>query len=179
MALKASILKVNLSVANIDNHHYQDYNLTVAKHPSETDTRLVIRLAAFALYAKEEPQFTKGLCDDDEPDLWVVDPTGQIQHWIELGQPSEKRIRQACSKSQQVTFIGYNETKFKAWVKGLDKRTLGTEKINMVFLKNIGDLDTEELAQKNMELSATLQEGQILLGCGDKQVTLEIKGRDL
>jgi len=174
VALKASIFKVNLSVANINDNHYQDYRLTVAKHPSETDTRLVTRLAVYALFSHQDPEFTKGLSVDDEPDLWAVDATGAIQHWIELGQPSDKRIRQACSKAEHVTIVGYNETKFKAWFKALDKRTLGLEKLTILQFNNIGETSAEDLATKNMDLSATLQEEQILLSTAEAQLTFSV-----
>ena len=70
MAIKSTIFKADIQVSNLDTHHYQDYPLTIARHPSENDGRMMIRLLAFALHAHENLSFTKGLCEDDEPDLW-------------------------------------------------------------------------------------------------------------
>ncbi|MDH5560462.1 MAG: YaeQ family protein [Deltaproteobacteria bacterium] len=174
MALKATISKVNLSVSNIDRHHYQDYRLTLAQHPSETDLRLVFRLAAFALYSQENPQFTKGLCADEEPELWTHRPTGEIRHWIELGQPSEKRIRQALSKAERMTVIGFHSTKFKMWFKGLNKKTLEQKKLRLIMFESIGTSGPEDLAQKNMNLSCIIQDDRIFLSSENVQVTLAI-----
>ncbi|MGZ3856384.1 MAG: YaeQ family protein, partial [Bacteriovorax sp.] len=93
MALKATIYKAKLSVANLNIHHYQDYNLTIAKHPSETNLRMMYRIVAFALLCQENLEFTKGLSTDSEPDLWKINYDGSVDHWIELGHPDERRIR--------------------------------------------------------------------------------------
>ena len=174
MALKASIYKVNLSVANLNQHHYQNYRLTLARHPSETENRLLVRLAGFALFSNEEPEFTKGLSTDDEPDLWVHNLTGEITHWIELGQPSDKRIRQACSKAAKVTILGYNQIKFNQWQESLDPKTRSLDKLNLILLSPLGDTQPEQVVQKNMELSCTLQEEQILFTGDSAQMTYEI-----
>jgi len=94
MALKSTIYKAELQIADMDRHYYADHALTVACHPSETDERMMVRLAAFALFAHERLEFCKGLSDADEPDLWRKDYTGAIETWIEVGQPDERRIAQ-------------------------------------------------------------------------------------
>src|SRR6478609_7781043 len=107
MALNATIIKAELHVADMDRHYYQQHNLTLAQHPSETDERLMVRLLVFALYASEFLTFTKGLSSEDEPDLWQKSLTGDIELWIELGLPSDKRIRKACGRAQQVIIYSY------------------------------------------------------------------------
>src|SRR3954463_16368372 len=98
MAIKSTVFKVALNIADMNRNYYQDHALTIARHPSETDLRMIVRIVAFALNAHERLQFTKGLADVDEPDLWQLALTGDVEHWIDLGQPLEKRIRQSCSK---------------------------------------------------------------------------------
>ena len=98
MALRATIYKADLNVADTDRHYYGTHGLTVARHPSETDERMMVRLVAFALHASEELAFTKGLSDTDEPDLWEKDLTGAVKLWIEVGQPEERRILRACAR---------------------------------------------------------------------------------
>ena len=94
MALKSTIHKVRLTLSNLNIHHYQDYSLTIAKHPSENDLRMMIRILAFAMSAQEELQFTKGLSSDSEPDIWKINHDGSIEHWIELGLPdAQKQIK--------------------------------------------------------------------------------------
>ena len=171
MALNANICKVNLTLANIDRQHYQDYRLTLAQHPSETDERLIVRLLAFALFAHEGPEFTKGLCVDEEPDLWTHSPTGQILRWVELGQPSEKRIRQACSQAEQVTILGFQVFKFKQWLAGLEKKTLAQPKLEILLLEAQGSGSPAALAAKSMNLTCTIREDQLMLNSDQAQAT--------
>ena len=107
MALKSTIYKAELQIADMDRHYYADHALTVARHPSETDDRMMVRIVAFALFAHERLEFSKGLSDVDEPDLWQKDLTGAIDVWIEAGQPDERRISKAAGRAGQVTVIAY------------------------------------------------------------------------
>ncbi|MDH3454601.1 MAG: YaeQ family protein, partial [Desulfuromonadales bacterium] len=66
MALSSTIFKANLQISDMDRHYYDEHQLTLARHPSETDERMMVRLLAFALHADEHLCFTKGLCDDEE-----------------------------------------------------------------------------------------------------------------
>src|SRR5680860_958910 len=102
MALKATIFKATLNIADMDRHYYADHQLTLAQHPSENDERMMIRLLAFALNAREGLEFTKGLSTDDEPELWQKSLSDEIELWIELGLPDESRLRKACNRSKQV-----------------------------------------------------------------------------
>lgn len=116
MALKATVFKVQLTVSDLNRHYYEDHALVLARHPSETDLRLLVRVVAFALNAHERLQFTKGLADVDEPDLWQHALTGEIEHWIDLGQPTEKRLRQSCGKARKVTVYTYQPSSAALWV---------------------------------------------------------------
>ena len=89
MAIKATIFKADCQIVDMDRHYYQDHSLTLARHPSETDERMMLRLLAFAYHASDTLAFTRGLSSSDEPDLWQKDLTGTIERWIELGQPDE------------------------------------------------------------------------------------------
>ena len=102
MALKATIFKAELQVADIDRHYYGDHAITIARHPSETDERMMVRVLAFARHAHEVLLFGRGLSVDDEPDLWLMDLTGAIVFWIDVGLPDEKRIRRACGRAGEV-----------------------------------------------------------------------------
>ena len=102
MAQKSTIYKAELSISDMDRHYYETHKLTVAKHPSETDERLMVRLLAFALSAREQLEFSKGLSSDDEPDVWEKSLSGEIELWITLGLPSEKIVRQSCGKAREV-----------------------------------------------------------------------------
>src|SRR6478735_4289542 len=115
MAIKSTVFKAELSIADINRGYYEDHVLTIARHPSETNQRMILRLAAFALNAHEHLTFTKGLSDVDAPDIWQKSLTGEIEHWIELGQPLEKRIRQACGKASHVSIYTYQRGATQNW----------------------------------------------------------------
>ena len=115
MALKATIVKAELQISDMDRHYYAGHSLTLAQHPSETDTRLMVRLLAFALFAHERLAFGRGLSTDEDPDLWLRDYTGDIDLWIELGQPDESRVRKACNRSAQVVVLNYGGRAADLW----------------------------------------------------------------
>lgn len=115
MALKATVVKAELQVSDMDRHHYGTHGLTLAQHPSETDQRLMVRLLAFALFADERLEFGRGLSTDDEPDLWRKDYTGDIEQWIDLGQPDESRVRKACGRAREVVVVNYGGRAADLW----------------------------------------------------------------
>jgi len=104
MASNATIFKATIQIADIDRHYYEDHALTLARHPSETDERMMVRLLAFVLHAHEALSFGRGLSAEEEPALWHKDLTGAIERWIEVGQQKEKAIRRACGPTKQGSF---------------------------------------------------------------------------
>ena len=115
MALKSTIYKVELQLADLDRGHFGDYSLTLARHPSETDERMMMRLMAFALNASETLIFGRGLSTEDEADLWDLDATGSIERWIDVGLPDEKAIRRACNRSRHVVVLSYGDRAADIW----------------------------------------------------------------
>lgn len=161
MALKSTIYKIDLSIADMDRQYYGQHNLTVAKHPSETDERVIVRLIAFTLYANESLQFGKGLSDDEEPDLWQKDLTGAIQLWIEVGLPTEKDIRKACGKSAQVAVVLYGGRIAEMWWAANSKGLLKLNNLTVINLPETASL--AQLAAKSINLSCTIQDSQMLV----------------
>ena len=171
MAVGATIYKCNLNIANMDIHYYAEHSLTMAKHPSESDLRLMIRLITFALNASEALEFTKGISQDDEPDVWAKDLSGDIDLWIDIGQPDEKRIRKACGRSEKVIIYNYLEGSALSWWKQAEK-TLGRFKnLSVVFLKIDGDL--EALAQRGMQLQCNISDGELTLIADENSVVIQ------
>ena len=174
MALKATIFKAELQLSDMDRHHYQTYSLTLARHPSETDERMMIRLVAFALNAHEQLSFTKGISSDDEPDLWLKSLSGEIELWIELGQPDEKRLRKACGRSKRVIVYAYAERSATLWWQQNQQSFKRFENLSVALLSVGNEEILRDLVQRNMSLACTIQEGQIWLGDGRLDVTLEL-----
>ena len=115
MALKSTIFKVDLAVADIDRGYYHDHSLTIARHPSETDERMMIRLLAFALHSQDALEFGRGLSAADEPDLWRRDLTGAIEQWIDVGLPDEREVRKACGRAREVYVLAYGGRAVELW----------------------------------------------------------------
>jgi uncharacterized protein YaeQ len=95
MALPPTIHKASINLADLDRQVYQQFSLTVARHPSETAERMVARLLAYALCFEDGLSFTKGICAGDEPDLWCKGADGRITLWIEVGLPDPERLLKA------------------------------------------------------------------------------------
>ena len=155
----------------MDSHYYAEHNLTMAKHPSESDLRLMVRLVTFALNASETLEFTKGISQDDEPDVWAKDLSGDIDLWIDIGQPDEKRIRKACGRSREVVIYNYLEGSALSWWKQAEK-TLGRFKnLSVVFLKIDGDLDA--LAKRGMAVQCNISDGELSFIVDENSVVIE------
>ena len=173
MALKATIFKAELQIADMDRNYYQDHALTIARHPSETDERMMVRLLAFALHAQEGLAFGKGLSADDEPDLWQKDLTGAIECWIDVGLPDEKLVRKAAGRANQVFIYSYGgRIADMWWNQNVDKfeRIRNLTVINLPVTSSQG---MAKLAQRNMQLQFTIQEGQIWVT--DKHDSLQVE----
>lgn len=163
MALKATIYKARLSVANLNIHHYEDYNLTIAKHPSETNLRMIFRLIAFSLLCQEGLEFTKGLATDTEPDLWKINYDGSIDHWIELGHLDERRIRQACSKAKKVSIFTYQGNMSEAWYQSIENQIGRFDHLNVTHLSVVDGKDIDELVEKGMNFDINIDQDEIWL----------------
>lgn len=166
MALKSTIYKADLQIADMDRHYYADHALTIALHPSETDERMMVRLAAFAMFASERLEFCKGLSDVDEPDLWETDLTGAIVQWIDVGQPDERRILKAAGRSEQVRVIAYGGRASEIWWKPIEPRVARVRNLTVLNLHEGSAAALCALAQRTMRIQCTIQEGQMWLGDG-------------
>lgn len=171
MALKATICKAQLAIADMDRHYYADHSLTLARHPSENDTRMMVRLLAFALHASETLAFTRGISSDDEPDLWQKNLHDEIELWIELGQPDEKRLRKACGRAKRVVVYGYQPRSDALWWQKLGKQVASLENLSVYQLPGDSAAQLAALASRNMSLQVTVQEGEVWISDGEQQVT--------
>lgn len=172
MALKATIYKADLSIADMDRHYYQEHSLTIARHPSETDERVMMRVLAFALHADPALTFTKDLFDVEEPALWLKDLTGAIELWIEVGQPDEKRLLKAAGRSERVVVYSYSATSH-IWFKGLANKIDRARQIEVVNIPAAISAELEAMAQRSMQLQCTIQDGQVWLTDGTRTVQVE------
>jgi len=161
MALKSTIYKADLQISNLDSNYYATHSLTLAKHPSETDERLMVRLIAFALFASDSLAFGKGLSDDEEPDLWQKDLTGAIELWIEVGLPDERVLRKASGRSNQVALLMYGGRSADIWWDQNSKALLKLDNLTVINLPETVELANS--ATRNMNISCTIQDNEMLV----------------
>lgn len=170
MAQNSTIYKVELSVSDMDRHYYETHKLTVAKHPSETDERLMVRIVAFALNAHEHLEMTRGLSTDDEPDIWQKRLSGEIDLCVALGLPSEKVMRQSCNKAAKVIVYPYGGRVAEIW---WDKVKSGTTRFQNLQVVSFSEADTTalaNLASRAMKLHVTIQDGEVMVSVGESAV---------
>ncbi len=173
MALKATIYKATVNVADLDRNQFLDATLTLARHPSETQERMMLRLLAWLKFADERLQFTRGLSAEDEPEAWLRNDHLGIDLWIELGLPDERRIKKACSQSQDVALFTYNDRAAQIWWQQNQTKLAGFKNLSIWYLDDEQLAKLSALAGRTMTLQATIQDGTIWLS--DAQNNLEIQ----
>jgi len=171
MALKATIFKAELQIADMDRQYYAAHSLTIARHPSETDERMMLRLLVFALAADEQLSFTRGISNDDEPDLWQRNLSGEIEHWIELGQPDEKRLRKACGRARRVTVHPYGGGADIWWAQNRE-RLQRFDNLTVTAFPAESGAALACMAQRNMQLQCNIQDGEAWFSDGENNLSI-------
>jgi uncharacterized protein YaeQ len=173
MALKATIFKARLGIADMDRSYYGDHSVTIARHPSETDERMLVRLIAFALHADATLAFGRGLSTDDEPDLWRRDLTGSIELWIDVGVPDEKRIRRACGRGAEVFVYSYGGRGADLWWTQSAAALARLRNLTVTELRYASSPSLANLASRSMDLQFTIQDGHVWITDGADTVGIE------
>jgi len=173
MALKATIFRVNLHIADTDRHYYQSHQLTLARHPSETDLRMMARILVFAINAREGLEFTRGISTEAEPDIWQKSLTGDIEHWLELGEPELRRIGRACGLARAVSIYPYGERSARIWLQGIQGGLARFQALRVCYLPEAELRQLTALVQRSMDLQVTVQDGEIWLA--DDQASVVVR----
>lgn len=179
MALRSSVIKAQLSIADMDRHQYQDHHLTLAQHPSETDQRLMVRLLAFVLNATEALHFTSNLSDEGEPELSEKNLQGELVHWIAFGQPDPKWLRKACQRAQKVTLYAYGGRAVPLW---LQQNSKELKRFDNLTLFEVPEPSVTALAgfyATSMKLQWSINEQQIWVTDGQSSELIEVQPLDL
>ena len=172
MALRATIHKVELHISDADRNYYASHSLTLAKHPSETDERMMARVIAFSLQAQDNLVFSKGLSDTDEPDIWVNDLTDAIQLWIEIGQPEERRILKACGRSDQVIIFCYGGQTSKIWWQGIQHKVARAQNLRVIALPKEAIETLGKWVERGMTMHVNVEDGEMLISTEQGQINL-------
>ncbi|MDR5902060.1 YaeQ family protein [Halomonas icarae] len=177
MALKATIYKARLQIADLDRHYYGDHVLTLARHPSETDERMMLRVVAFARHAHEDLAFGRGVSTDNEPDLWVRSLTDEIELWIQLGQPDEREIRRACGRARQVVLYTYSGQGAGIWWEQLGSKLANLGNLSVYDISPETMAALVQLVQRGMEFNITIQDGAIWLASAEAALEVGVEVR--
>lgn len=173
MAPKATVYKVNLQIADMDRGYYQDHHFTLAQHPSETDSRMMLRVLAFAMNASDNLEFSKGLCVEDEPELWEKSLIGDIELWIEFGQSDEKWIRKACGRSKQVQLFAYGGRSVPIWWQQNEQSFSRYQNLKVWNIPEEAVKEMGELVSRSMKLQYNISEGQVWVSTDEASVLVE------
>ena len=163
MALKSTVYKADLQIADMDRGYYADHALTMARHPSETDERLMMRLLAFALFADERLAFARGMTEDDEPELWQRNLVGEIERWIEVGQPDPKWLKKGTHRADEVVLITYGRSA-NIWWAGARKDLDKLDKLKVLYVPPEQSEALAALSARGMKLQCNLQDGTAWFG---------------
>ncbi len=181
MALRSTIFKAQLQVADIDHGYYADHALTLARHPSETDERMMVRLAALALHAHGLQAdcggdgtlgFGAGLSDPDDPDIVLRDFTGRVRRWIEVGQPEDRPLAKACAQADLVAVYAFHHAA-EVWWRGIEGKLSRLDRLQVWRIPADASQALSRLAERSMQLQATIQDGALMLSGAAGTVDIE------
>ena len=179
MALKSTIFKVTLSVADVGRGYYRDHDLTIARHPSETDERMMVRVLAFALHADDTLAFGRGLSTDDEPDLVRRDLTGTIERWIDVGLPDERDIRKACGRARDVDVVAYGGRAVELWWQDAMPRLERQPRLAVTEVPADASRALAQMVTRFMRLQVTIQDNHVLVADDSTSVAIELRMRNV
>ncbi|NKF51129.1 YaeQ family protein [Shewanella sp. WXL01] len=175
MALKSTVFKVSLQIADMVRHYYCDHSLTLAQHPSETDERMMVRLLAFALNASETLSFSKGLCVDDEAELWDVSLSGEVDLWVAFGQSDEKWLRKAAGRAKSVVLYTYGGRSVPVWWQQNQAALARYQNLKVYNIPEDAVTAMAQFVDRNIELSVTITEDEILLANAEHSLSVELE----
>ncbi len=175
MANSATIYKAVINITDMDRNYYAEHSLTIACHPSESEARMMVRLLAFILSADPALQFSRGLSSQDEPALWIKSEIDETLLWIDIGQPDEKRIRQACQRSRQVIIYTYQPRSVTPWLKQIEDKIKRFDNLSIQHLEQTTVDQLGLLVKRTMQLQCTLQDGELWISDDSQQVHIALQ----
>jgi uncharacterized protein YaeQ len=177
MALKSTIFEMTLAVADIGRGYYRDHELTIARHPSETDERMMFRVLAFALHADDALAFGRGLSEEDEPDLSRRDLTGTIEHWIDVGLPDERDVRKACGRANVVDVLAYGGRAVDLWWRDAGTRLERQDRLAVIEVPQDASRALARMVDRFMRVQVTIQDDHVIVADGTTSVSVDLHRR--
>ena len=174
MALKATIHKANIQLADMDRHVYTDISVTIARHPSENDERMMIRVLALVLGWPQDTsegtlELAKDMWEPDEPALWQKNFSDEILHWVEVGQPDDKRLMKASGRARQVSLWAF-QSSTPIWWSGIASKLTRAQNLTVWQVPTEQSQALATLARRSMALQVTVQDGTAWVNDGEQTV---------
>lgn len=174
MALKPTIYKFRLALSDFTRDYYDNLNLTIALHPSETLERMLVRLLAYCIHAQEGLCFTKGLSETEQPDIWLRSLDDKVQIWVDVGEPSVERLKKACRLAEEVYVYCFNSKADVWWAQNKNKLSRFQLSIFQFDWDSVQALSSR--LQRTMDISISLSPNSIYLACdpGEYEINYSI-----
>lgn len=173
MAQPCIIYRANIQLSDIDRNIYETLQTTIAKHPSETEERMLVRLLAYAVCYESDLAFTKGVAAGDEPDLWLIGPDGRVHTWIEVGLPDAERLIKASRHAGQVILFAFGSSK-NIWEKQQLGKLVGMDNIKIIGIEQQFISALIEALQRSINWSLTITEGSLYLTVNGETIESEL-----
>lgn len=174
MSNNATVFKITLQIADMDRNYYHDHLLTIARHASETEERMMVRILAFALNASNNLVFANGLSEDDEADIWEKDLLGNIQKWVDVGLPEEKFIKKICGRAKQVYIYTYGGRTADIWWEKFKNKLSQFTNLSVLNVSTSDSQAMANVAARGMKLYFTINEGQVLLSTDTSSLSISL-----
>lgn len=173
MALKPTIYKAQIALADLDREQYESFTLTLAQHPSETLERMMARLVVYCNNWQSSLSFTKGLSSVDEPDIWARTLDDQISLWIEIGEPSAERVKKATRLAQKTLVVCFNSKADVWWRQNQQKLEQLDASVQRLDWDEVCQLT--KLVQRTMSIAITISEQTLYLSSETANLELTVK----
>jgi uncharacterized protein YaeQ len=169
------LYRFQIELSDIDRGVYESLDFRVAQHPSETYPYMLSRVFAYCLAYQERLEFTPGgLADPEAPALRKLGLRGDVETWIEIGNPSARKLHKASKTAQEVMIFTYKNPE----VLLTEIRNNDVHRANELQIYSFsGDFLTavSESTDKNNRWTLLVQQGQMDLTVGEQTFSGEIR----
>lgn len=165
MSLTATLYRFTIDLSDVDRNLYQTLEFRAAMHPSESLPFFVTRILAYALNYRDGLEFSPGISAPDEPAIRVMGLTGGLDLWIDIGNPTVKRIHKASKAAKEVKIYTHKDAQMLA-------RELQEEKVHRLSEIGLFSLDQRflntlgETLDRDNHWELTHTEGELYVGVG-------------
>lgn len=173
MAAGATVHTFQISLSDMDRGVYEELDLRVARHPSETEEYLLTRVLAYCLEYVEGIEFTAGISSVDEPAILVKDLTGTVLTWIEVGAPDASRLHFGSKLAERTVVYTHRDP----------QRVLGNwagKQIHRAETIELRSFDARFISEavpaieRRNAMTLTLTEGQVYLDLNGVSLSTEV-----